>query len=474
MARSKQATPVKRTPSSDVIQSANGPSSGSGSSTPGASLRGRGNLQPRTPGGRSFGADDALLDERLARRELAKRSDGRGKPAGLVELLVCVAGIYASFLSWAVLQERITTTPYGGTPQDDGTPSSSEMFRYSIFLNTVQSTFAAILGYVYLFVSTFDASGPPSLLPSLDALPPLLLVALTSTLSSPFGYASLAHIDYITFILAKSCKLLPVMALHLAIFRKRYPLYKYAVVGLVTTGVVVFTLHHPSTLSKRRGGAEAADRSSKGAASNTTEKVLSTMSGNSAWGLFLLSVNLLLDGLTNSTQDYIFQRFPSVTGPQMMCVLNLLNSGLTLAYLFGAPYLQAFGVERWSGVSLAGADRELSGALAFIRRHPTVVRDVVSFAVCGAVGQIFIFYTLAKFSSLLLTTVTVTRKMLTMILSVVWFGHRLTRYQWLGVAFVFSGVGAEAFVQKREKDLARAADKGRRGTARGEESKKKD
>ena len=61
-----------------------------------------------------------------------------------------------------------------------------------------------------------------------------------------------------------------------------------------------------------------------------------------------------------------------------------------------------------------------------------------------------------------------------MILSVVWFGHRLTRYQWLGVAFVFSGVGAEAFVQKREKDLARAADKGRRGTARGEESKKKD
>ncbi len=48
-------------------------------------------------------------------------------------------------------------------------------------------------------------------------------------------------------------------------------------------------------------------------------------------------------------------------------------------------------------------------------------------------------------------TVTVTRKMLTMILSVVWFGHRLSHMQWLGVALVFGGIGAEAAVQRREK-----------------------
>lgn len=54
----------------------------------------------------------------------------------------------------------------------------------------------------------------------------------------------------------------------------------------------------------------------------------------------------------------------------------------------------------------------------------------------------------------MLTTVTVTRKMLTMMLSVIWFGHRLTAYQWLGVGLVFGGVGAEAYVQKREKDHA--------------------
>lgn len=41
--------------------------------------------------------------------------------------------------------------------------------------------------------------------------------------------------------------------------------------------------------------------------------------------------------------------------------------------------------------------------------------------------------------------------MLTMILSVVWFGHRLGGRQWLGVGLVFGGVGAEGVIARREK-----------------------
>lgn len=59
--------------------------------------------------------------------------------------------------------------------------------------------------------------------------------------------------------------------------------------------------------------------------------------------------------------------------------------------------------------------------------------------------------TLSIFGSLLLVTVTVTRKMLTMIISVVWFGHSLTGMQWLGVGLVFGGIGIEAELNKREK-----------------------
>lgn len=41
--------------------------------------------------------------------------------------------------------------------------------------------------------------------------------------------------------------------------------------------------------------------------------------------------------------------------------------------------------------------------------------------------------------------------MLTMILSVVWFGHTLGGKQWMGVGLVFGGIGAEGLIQRREK-----------------------
>ncbi len=64
-------------------------------------------------------------------------------------------------------------------------------------------------------------------------------------------------------------------------------------------------------------------------------------------------------------------------------------------------------------------------------------------------------YALSTFSSVFLVTVTVTRKMVTMILSVVAFGHHLSSMQWLGVALVFGGVGVEAQIARAEK-LAKA------------------
>lgn len=209
------------------------------------------------------------------------------------------------------------------------------------------------------------------MIPSRAILPPLLLVAFTNALAAPFGYAALGHIDYITYILAKSCKLLPVMFLHITLFRKRYPLYKYLVVAAVTAGVAVFTLHSGS---KKHG--------SKGGAGN---------SGQTSWGLLLLGINLLFDGLTNSTQDYIFQTFQPYTGPQMMAANNLLSSVLTGGYLVLSPWLVKTGLGEWFGMAAAtGSQGELAGALGFLARHPEVWRDVLGFAVCGCVGQVFI------------------------------------------------------------------------------------
>lgn len=339
-------------------------------------------------------------------------------------------------LSWAVLQEAITTTPYpvrNPTVEEPNPPT--ERFTFSIVLNTIQSSFAAITGFLYLYFSTPKGQKVPSIFPTRQILFPLILVSISSSLASPFGYASLGHIDYLTFILAKSCKLLPVMFLHLTIFRKRYPLYKYGVVLLVTLGVATFTLHHPGT---------------------TKKMAAATNSGQSLYGLFLLFINLLLDGLTNTTQDHVFsspERYSRYTGPQMMVAQSFLSTVLTVTYLLAMPHLSSHpAVLAILPLPIPpSTNTELSSAISFLSRHPQVLKDVLGFAACGAVGQVFIFYTLSKFSSLLLVTVTVTRKMLTMLLSVFWFGHSLSRGQWLGILLVFGGVGAEGIVQRQEK-----------------------
>lgn len=128
---------------------------------------------------------------------------------------------------------------------------------------------------------------------------------------------------------------------------------------------------------------------------------------------------------------------------------NLLGVILQASYLLLTPLIP------FSLLSLAmvpaSATTELQDAIAFIQRHPKVLNDILGFCVAGAIGQLFIFATLERFSSLVLVTVTVTRKMLTMVLSVVWYGKRLSVMQWWGVALVFGGVMAEGWLSQLEK-----------------------
>ena len=355
--------------------------------------------------------------------------------AGLPQLLICVGGIYAAFITWGILQERITTTPYASPGQEQG-----EIFRHTIFLNTIQSTLASLVGYAYHVFNTWDKLKTPPVFPNKSITGPLFLVGTTAALASPFGYASLKHTGYVTYILAKSCKLVPVMFLRVLLYRTRYPLYKYAVVAMVTAGVALFAVYNPST--------------QKRAAKNTNLKQ------EPAWGLLLLGVNLLFDGLTNSTQDYINAAYKPFSGPQMMCAVNSISTLLNISYLFFAPYLTHV---LPASVLPPSAAAELYHAIDFCQRHPAILSDVLLFAACGAFGQMFVFYTLNKFSSLLLTTVTVTRKMLTMLFSVILYGHTLTPAQWGGVALVFGGVAAEAGVGRWEKQRKQHAVEGKKG-----------
>src|SRR5271170_3182842 len=197
-----------------------------------------------------------------------------------------------------MLQEKISTTPYG---------PDRIIFRSPLILNTIQSLIAAVLASIYIRIT----SSPQQIRSAFwnGLLLKYVLLAGTSSAGSWFGYRSLQWVDYPTMVLGKSSKLLPVMFLHLVLYRRRFPGYKYLVVFMVTAGVGIFTLFHPLEGSGKKAAT------------------------NSAWGLFLLSINLFADGFVNSTQDQIFAGNKSLTGPEMMLGFNTCATILTSLYL---------------------------------------------------------------------------------------------------------------------------------------------
>ena len=305
-----------------------------------------------------------------------------------------------------MLQEKISTTPYG---------PDRIIFRSPLVLNTVQSLIAAILAVVYIRINGDKQQIRTAF--SNGLLWKYGFLAITTSAGSWFGYRSLRWVDYPTMVLGKSSKLLPVMFLHLVLYRRRFPGYKYLVVGMVTAGVGMFTLFHPIERSKKTAP-------------------------SSAWGLFLLSINLLADGFTNSTQDQIFSKNKGLTGPQMMMGLNACSTMLTATYLLVTYFIPS-------------TPSEITTVVQFVQLHPRIILDILAFAVSGAVGQIFIFLTLSMHGSLILVTITVTRKLFTMLLSVMWFNHPLTRGQWAGVGLVFGGIGLEAYWTRKAKLLSK-------------------
>ncbi|CAH2354220.1 UDP-galactose transporter homolog 1 [[Candida] railenensis] len=339
------------------------------------------------------------------------------KQSGSVSTLCfCVLGLYASFLSWSVLQERINTKPYGYNP-DTGKP---DFFKAPLIVNIIQAFFAAIVGLVYSLIS--DKSNPFDIFFQSDKqvsgkfLKSFLIISITSSLSSPLGYQSLKHVDYLAFLLAKSCKLIPVLLIHTTLYRTRFPLYKYLVAGAVSAGVAVFTFGHPSK----------------------SESKTSINDGQTLIGMAQLIGSMVLDGLTNSTQDQLF-KMPSqvkLTGAKLMCLLNFFMFVLSLTYAYFVEY-----------------KGEITYTINFITHYPQALGNILAFAILGSLGQVFVFIILEKFDSLILVTATVTRKMISMILSVILFGHHLSGLQWVGVSLVFTGIGYEAAAKSPKKEV---------------------
>ncbi|KAG2087272.1 UDP-galactose transporter [Suillus discolor] len=378
----------------------------------------------------------------------------------VLRLGLCVLGVYSMFLLWAVAQERLSV-PF---QHIDG--QSTDKFKSALFLGTCQSFLSSLSALAYILIRGKSGSSLSSLLgldlasmvqtnnssnsktngssstkvnghphsssahshtyssTSKALLLRYLQVSAFITLAAPFGFAALSYITYPTMVLGKSCKLVPVMLMNFVMYRRRFAPHKYIVVAMVTAGISVFMGF---------GNEKPSKASSNGEQGSHSQLI----------GILYLFINLILDGAVNSTQDEMFARY-KVTGQQMMFWINIFCTLLTTA--LGTLPLPHIPVLHPS----SGLQSEFANAIGFIRTHPSAIIPLVQFSLTGALGQLFIFETLQHFGSLTLVMITLTRKMFTMVLSVVVYDHRLTLGQWAGAGIVFGGISVEAWVKRKE------------------------
>lgn len=319
------------------------------------------------------------------------------------QLVLCALGIYGCYLRYGLLQERIYSSAHG---------PDNERFTQSSFLLLVQTFANALVALIALSLTprptpaAKDAkqSQPHS---ARRALPEYAVVSLAYLSAMLFSFTALRYMSYPMQALGKSCKMIPVMLMGIVIRKRRYKPREFMCVALITMGVAMFSW-----------------KSKKSAV------------GNSPLGFLLLFASLFMDGVTGPLQERLIARHNPSTH-QLMFWQNICS----------VVWLGA-------GSVLSG---ELSTALQFVARFPAVMGDIMLFSLVSALGQNFIFYTVRNFNALIVTTITTTRKMFTVLLSIFVYNHAMAPRQWVGLVLVFVAIGWEAAAKQRAKSAAAAA-----------------
>ena len=104
-------------------------------------------------------------------------------------------------------------------------------------------------------------------------------------------------------------------------------------------------------------------------------------------------------------------------------MVNLFSSSFTFASLF--------------------VGFEAGYVLSFVYAAPELLWHVGIMAVCSAVGQLFIFYTIKAFGPLVFATIQTVRQFLSVVLSIVLFAHPVNAGEVVGIVIVFSALSAQ-------------------------------
>lgn len=217
-----------------------------------------------------------------------------------LKLTWCFSGLMMSYLTWGVLQEKIMTQKYYN--YGNGQYSYFTNSQYLVFVNRLLAFLMSLCALQYHRLAMGRHRAP---------LYKYSYASLSNIMSAWFQYEALKYVNFPTQVLAKSCKIIPVMLMGRLVSRKRYEYYEYFTAFLISLGMGMFMI----------GSAEGKNREYTNSAGTLT-----------ATGLLLLSMYMIFDSFTANWQDNLFREY-RMTPLQMMCGVNLFSTLFTAASL---------------------------------------------------------------------------------------------------------------------------------------------
>ena len=331
--------------------------------------------------------------------EMLHPSSPRSHKSELFWLFLCFMGIMASFVCYGILLEYTTS---GGR----------KLHELSfLFVTSGLYTITAAAGR-YVRQET-----PTTIPPARFAV-----LGLTSMGSTFCSVRSLRYVIYPIQVLAKSCKPVPVMIMG-AFMGKKYPLRKYLNVVLIVMGVALFMGGGSS--KHKKGGSPAANATAVDNGEDDAD-VTEDASPSQMLGIVLLFISLCFDGGTGAYEDKLM----SVHSVQPFDLMYNIQLGKTIL----------------AGIALL----VLNQLHIFVQMCQEMGFLLVALGLSGALGQVFIFVTIAKFGALTCSIIGLSRKVTTLVASIYIYGHHLNGIQFTGL-LVAVGAMVMNFWKKKEK-----------------------
>jgi UDP-galactose transporter B1 len=155
----------------------------------------------------------------------------------------------------------------------------------------------------------------------------------------------------------------------------------------------------------------------------------------------------MFDGLTGGVQDRVKAKCKEnevkVKPFDMMFWTNFFMLLVAVVFAFAWP-------------TQAGSVQMLEG-IVFIAANPDIMSKILAFAACSAFGQCFIFFVVANFGALKCSTVTTTRKIFSVLISIFTKGYLLSPLGWFGIVLGSLGIIGELVPEKKHEEKRQVA-----------------